>query len=129
MAVSVMARSKHEVIERIERQAEQSGASANCVVAKGTVIEGHFKSAQNIRMDGTLVGDVDCEKKFVLGDSGRIEGKLKASSAVIMGHIVGDVRVEGFLQLNSTAHIEGDITAKKMTVEEGARYQGACKIG
>jgi cytoskeletal protein CcmA (bactofilin family) len=28
-----------------------------------------------------------------------------------------------------TAIIEGNITAKTMIVEEGARYNGACKIG
>jgi cytoskeletal protein CcmA (bactofilin family) len=72
---------------------------------------------------------VACEKKIVLGETGRIEGTLKANEAVIMGYIKGELRIDGVLHLSSTAHIEGDIYAKKIIVEEGARYSGACKIG
>ena len=99
------------------------------MVAKGTKIEGLFRSTENVRIDGTLVGDVFCEKKLVLGQEGQIEGKLNSLDAVIMGHIKGEVKIDGILQLVSTAFIEGNIIARKMIVEEGARYSGECKIG
>ena len=82
-----------------------------------------------MRLDGVVVGDVLCDKKLVLGETGKVEGTINTLDAVIMGHIIGELKVNGVLHLNSTANIEGDITAKKMIVEEGARYNGACKIG
>ena len=106
-----------------------SGNALNCVLSKGTKIEGQFNSTESIRLDGIVTGNVYCEKKLVLGETGRVEGKIDAKDAVIMGHVVGELVVEEVLHLNSTANIEGDITAKRMTVEEGARYNGACKIG
>ena len=30
---------------------------ANCVIAKGTKIEGNFKSTENTRLDGEIVGE------------------------------------------------------------------------
>lgn len=127
MAVSVRAKAKSEISPAGKHS--DAGGSLNCVVAKGTKIEGKFKSAESMRLDGTVVGDVFCEKKLVLGESGKVEGTMDTVDAVIMGHIIGELKVSGVLHLNSTAHIEGDITAKKMIVEEGARYSGSCKIG
>lgn len=127
MAVSVRPKPKSEVIQTSKYP--ESSSSLNCVVAKGTRIEGHFKSSENMRLDGVVVGDVFCDKKLVLGETGKVEGTLNSLDAVIMGHVVGELKVSGVLHLNSSANIEGDITAKKMIVEEGARYNGACKIG
>lgn len=106
-----------------------SDNNLNCVIAKGTSIEGDFNTTENVRIDGTIKGNLQCEKKLVLGKSARIEGKLQANEAVIMGDIQGDIVVKGLLRLESTAMIKGDITAQKIIVEEGARYDGISKIG
>jgi cytoskeletal protein CcmA (bactofilin family) len=106
-----------------------SDTKLNCVIAKGTSIEGDFNTSENVRIDGVIKGNIECQKKLVLGASASIEGKLLANEAVIMGNIQGDVVVKGLLKLESTALIKGDITAQKIIVEEGARYDGISKIG
>ncbi len=111
------------------RSTQVGNGGLNCVVAKGTKIEGQFRSVESVRMDGTLVGDVDCEKKLVLGESGTIDGHVKCADAVIMGHVKGEVHVTNMLHLVSSAFIEGNIVAKKIVVDEGARCHGECKIG
>jgi cytoskeletal protein CcmA (bactofilin family) len=122
---------------RKKKQISESNASptalrstdANCVVSAGTHIEGDFKSEENIRLDGSVKGTVLCGKRLVVGENGAIEGEIKAGTAVISGRITGNLIVEGVLQLTSTAKIRGDIQAKQMSVEEGATYNGACRIG
>lgn len=111
------------------RGAAPKGSDANCVVAKGTRIEGDFSSTENIRLDGIVVGQLKCERRLVVGEAGRIEGKVTAAEAVVMGNIKGDVSVNGTLQLMGTARIEGDIQAKFLVVEEGAAYIGNCRVG
>lgn len=101
----------------------------NCIVAKGTKIEGNFKSSENVRLDGVIVGELRCDKKVVMGENGRIEGKLIAGDAFIKGTVDGEVAIMGTLHLQATAVINGDIAAKAITVEEGAQYNGNCKIG
>lgn len=101
----------------------------NCIVAKGTKIEGNFKSSENVRLDGIIVGELRCDKKVVMGENGRVEGKLIAGDAFIKGTVDGEVAITGTLHLQATAVINGDIAAKAITVEEGAQYNGNCKIG
>ena len=40
-----------------------------------------------------------------------------------------DLFIKEALHLMDSAVIEGNISAKTMIVEEGARYNGSCKIG
>lgn len=99
------------------------------VIAKGAVIEGKFICSDNVRLDGSIQGEVRVDKRLVLGEGSRVTGNIHAHDAAIKGMIKGDVFIKEALHLLETAIIEGNITAKTMIVEEGARYNGSCKIG
>ena len=107
---------------------DKDGA-ATTVIAKGTTIEGKFICSENVRLDGAINGEVQVEKRFVMGDTSSVQGNITARDAAIKGRIKGDVFVKEALHLMDTAMIEGNITARTMIVEEGARYNGSCKIG
>jgi len=106
-----------------------SSSGETCVISKGTLIDGVFNSSENVRLDGTINGEVKCKSKLVLGEKGLIAGDVNTQDATIMGTIEGDIRVHGTLTLKGTALIRGGISAKYLIVEEGARYIGECSIG
>jgi len=106
-----------------------SSPSASCVLDSGTEIVGTVRSVEDLRLDGRIKGDVYCEKRFVMGDSGKVEGKVKCTESSISGKIEGEISVNGLLHLLSTAFIKGKIMARKMIVDEGANYSGECLIG
>ena len=106
------------------------GASSDtCVVSKGAEFEGKFKCKENLRLDGKVKGEVICDSRLVMGETGGVNGTVRAKEAVILGSVEGDLFVAGPLVLKSTAKIKGNITAKTMSVDEGAIYNGECKIG
>ena len=107
----------------------QQLAPESCVIAKGTIIEGTFTSTSDIRMDGVIVGDIKTDKKLVMGDSGKIEGKAHCSGASISGKIEGEIKVQGPLHLSKSSFVSGKIIAKKLLVDEGASYSGETLIG
>ncbi len=102
---------------------------ATTVIAKGTVLEGKFACSENVRLDGAIHGEVKVDKRLVMGDTSYIQGNIIARDAAIKGRIKGDLVVNGALHLMETAVIEGNISARTMVVDEGARYNGTCKIG
>ena len=104
-------------------------SSASCVISAGTYIEGTFKSTEDVRLDGTIVGEVKSDKRLVMGKSGKIEGNVFCNESSIKGKIEGMISVNGLLHLLNTAFIKGKIKAKKMVVDEGASYNGECLIG
>ena len=99
------------------------------VIANGTELEGKFSCVENVRLDGVIKGEVRVTKRIVMGPEGKVIGNIHAQDAVIKGRINGDLVVTESLHLTESAVIEGNIAAKTMIVDEGARYNGTCKIG
>ena len=100
-----------------------------CIIAKGTVIEGKITSTENMRIDGKIKGQVVCDKRLVMDAEGVVEGDVQAGESTIKGKVVGTVSVINTLHLLESSFIKGDIKAKKLHVEEGAKYDGKCLIG
>ncbi len=104
-------------------------SAATTVIAKGTTIDGKFACCENVRLDGAIHGEVKVDKRFVMGEGSYVQGNIVALNAAIRGKIKGDIHVKEALHLMDSAIIEGNITARTMVVDEGARYNGACRIG
>lgn len=98
-------------------------------IANGTIIIGDFNSTGDIRIDGTLQGNLKSDAKLVLGQNGKILGEIKCKTAEIAGTIEGRITIDDLLILNSTAKIFGDIITGKLAIESGAIFSGNCNMG
>lgn len=103
-------------------------AEAINIIAAGTSIKGDLKTDGVIRVNGTLVGNLETSEKLVIGQMGKVEGEIKCKNADIEGRITGTINVNELLFLKRTANIQGDIAAKQLSVEPGAIFTGTCKM-
>ena len=103
-------------------------AEAINIIAAGTSITGDLKTDGVIRLNGTLVGNLETSEKLVVGQNGKVEGEVKCKSADIEGKIIGVISVQDLLSLKRTANIQGDIITKQLSVEPGAIFTGTCKM-
>lgn len=98
------------------------------LVGTGTVIKGEVNSSGDIRIDGTLTGQVRCKGKIVVGSTGVLEGEIFCQNADFSGKIKGKVEVSELLTLKSTARFYGDIITNKLAIEPGANFTGTCTM-
>jgi cytoskeletal protein CcmA (bactofilin family) len=98
-------------------------------LGQGTVINGEINSDADIRIDGTVHGNVISKGKIVLGATGMINGDIRSENAYLEGRVTGKVEVADLLILSKTSFINGDIMIKKLVVEEGAKFNGKCTMG
>ena len=98
-------------------------------LGRGTVINGEIISDADIRIDGTVKGNVMSKGKIVLGSSGQIDGDIRSENAYLEGRVNGKVEVADLLILSKTSFVNGDIVIKKLVVEEGAKFNGKCTMG
>lgn len=101
---------------------------AHNMIAAETIITGNIKSENDIRIDGTINGNVENQGKIILGTSGKIFGNIQCKNADIMGYIKGKLLVSDLLSLKSTARIEGDIKTKVLSIEPNALFSGVCEM-
>ena len=101
--------------------------SHNRLVA-GTVVKGEITTENDIRIDGTLEGDIVCKRKIVIGNKGLVNGTVKCANAEIIGTLKGDIEVSETLIVQSTGRVEGDITTSVLVVEPNAYFNGSCTM-
>jgi cytoskeletal protein CcmA (bactofilin family) len=105
--------------------AQASGAS---IIAAGTTLKGDISSNGDIRIDGTLHGNIQSTAKIVIGANGVVEGDIAGQQADIMGKINGTIKVKELLQLKGGSNVTGNIHAAKLQIETSANFNGQCHM-
>ncbi len=101
---------------------------AHSALAVETTITGNISAITDIRIDGILKGNLDCQGKVVIGEKGRVQGDIKAVNAEIMGSVCGNITVAETLVLKSSSLLEGDITVSTLVIEPNAQLNGQCSM-
>ena len=107
----------------------QSSSHALNSVVEGTVFEGDIKSDSDIRIDGKLIGSLDCAGKVIIGPKGAIDGDIRCNNALVEGSFSGLLSVQDTLTVNQSAKITGDINTDKLVVHSGAVFNVSCSMG
>lgn len=98
------------------------------LVGEGTVVQGHLRFAEGLRIDGEVHGDVladgDGRSILVVGENARVHGKVKASHVIINGQITGTVHACELLELQPKARILGDVRYELLEMHQGAQVEG-----
>lgn len=106
---------------------EQEMPSIN-LLGSGTTVKGDIKLAGDFRIDGTLVGTIECKGKVVVGSSGVIEGEIICQNADFSGLVKAQVKVAELLTLKESARFTGDLVTNKLAIEPGAKFSGSCQM-
>jgi len=65
--------------------------STNSIVT-GTSVEGTIIANNDIRIDGSLSGVLNCKGRVIIGPEGSVDGEIKCQNAVIEGKFVRQSR-------------------------------------
>ena len=98
------------------------------LISAGTDITGDVKSSGDIRIDGTLNGNLNTKGKVVIGPTGKVKGEVICKNSEVAGMIEGKIIVGQLLNLKASSKIYGDIATSKLSIEPGAVFSGTCKM-
>jgi cytoskeletal protein CcmA (bactofilin family) len=98
------------------------------IIGRAIKIEGDLSSDGNIVIEGEVKGSVRTGKFLKIGDAAKVTANVEAESAIVSGEVDGNVSVRGKLELTATAKVAGDICASRLSIAEGALFNGACKM-
>ena len=107
---------------------ETPSGSSTSLIGAGTSMKGDITSNGDLRIDGTLVGNIHCSAKVVIGANGVVQGDINGAQADIMGKVTGTIKVKDLLQLKGGSVINGNIQAAKLQIEPTANFNGECHM-
>jgi cytoskeletal protein CcmA (bactofilin family) len=120
---------QYPMFSKKENQPEKKSLNSATLISAGTVLHGDVNSENDLRIDGTIFGNVNCTAKIVVGPSGMIEGNINGLQADITGKVVGNIAVSETIQLRTKSFVQGNITGATLQVESSAVFNGQCQMG
>jgi cytoskeletal protein CcmA (bactofilin family) len=101
--------------------------SAHGIFSIGVTVTGEIQSKDDLRIDGNITGNICCDGKVVVGESGIVTGNITCAVLELFGSICGDVRVSGLFSLHESSQFKGEAYAADLEIEPKARFIGTSK--
>ena len=108
-----------------EAASKSPGTARETVISNDLTIHGNVTSEGIVRLEGTIIGDMNCSSLVVEND-GAISGNISAEQVKVHGRVEGTVHGKNVI-LHSTAFVEGDIYHQGIGIEMGTHYDGRLK--
>ena len=113
---------------KTDMQQEKNPGNGTTLIGAGTVLKGDINSNSDLRIDGTITGNIQCSAKVIVGANGVVEGDITGNQADIMGRVNGNVKAKDLLQLRGESTVNGNLYAGKLQIEPTATFNGQCHM-
>ncbi len=98
------------------------------ILGQDSNLNGDIESKGSVRIDGHLSGNINASGAVIIGEDATVKGDITADQIDIWGKVDGYMNASGQIKLYHSSILKGDITANSFYVDEGAVFEGLCKI-
>jgi cytoskeletal protein CcmA (bactofilin family) len=96
------------------------------VIGRSIQIVGDLRGDEDLCIEGDIQGGIHLPNhSLTIGVEGRIHADVYAKSVVIDGEIHGDIYGSERVTVRANARVTGNIVAARVSLEEGARFEGS----
>ncbi len=114
---------------KTDMQQEKTNGGGATLIGAGTTLKGEINSNNDLRIDGTVIGNITSSSKIIIGSSGVVEGDIFGNQADIVGKVSGNIRSKELLQLRGDSVVTGNLYAGTLQIEPTATFNGQCHMG
>ncbi|HEU4796853.1 MAG TPA: polymer-forming cytoskeletal protein [Pyrinomonadaceae bacterium] len=98
-------------------------------VGGGTDVTGEANFKAMMRVDGHFSGRITSSSgTLIVGANGKVDANIEVAIAQIHGTINGDIIATQRLELGRAAKVTGNIQTPSLVIEQGAIFEGSCKM-
>jgi cytoskeletal protein CcmA (bactofilin family) len=98
-------------------------------VGNGTTLTGEANFKGMLRVDGHLSGRVSSQDgTLIVSSGGQVDADIDVSVAQIYGTVNGDVIASKRIELGRVARVTGNIQTPALVIEQGAIFEGSCRM-
>jgi len=103
-------------------------AVMDTIIGEQTTFKGNLESDSSIKVMGRVEGDIKSAGDVIVLVNAVVIGNIWAENLIIAGTVHGNLNVKGNLHLESQARLKGDMIVHSFVTDEGAVFEGNCKM-
>jgi cytoskeletal protein CcmA (bactofilin family) len=105
------------------------GPETPSLLGQTFVCTGQITGQEDLLIKGTFKGIIRLKNhSLVIDKSARVEADIIAGSVSVAGDLTGNIRASGTVFVSAEAKMKGDITAVKVSIQDGAQFRGSIKM-
>lgn len=106
----------------------ETGVKISGFIDKDTEITGDIKFKESFRIDGVFKGKILSGGGLIIGETGEVEADIEVISIAVNGRVKGSIKAKDKIEIFSKGRVIGSVSAPKLTIEDGAFFQGSCQM-
>jgi len=91
--------------------------------------KGEMNFEKGLRLQGRFEGKMNTPGRLHIAKEARMQADVDCGALIVEGDVKGNLSANDRIELKSTARYEGDLRASKLTVDEGAIFNGHVTVG
>jgi cytoskeletal protein CcmA (bactofilin family) len=96
---------------------------------KNLKINGNVSGEGNMIILGSFEGEFNLKGQLRVAQGARVKGNFNATSIAINGNVEGDLTATEKIHMDNTARINGRIVTPKISILDGAVFDGEMQMG
>ncbi len=95
----------------------------------GIELKGEVQFKELMRIDGHFNGKVISEEgRLIVSNNGTVDADVWVAVAQVYGTVNGNIVATKTIQMGRTAKVLGNIQTPELTIEQGAVFEGDCRM-
>lgn len=100
-------------------------AEGTTVLGKSITIQGDIVGSEDLTIDGVVNGSITLtESRLTVGPNAKVMAALQVHDALILGYSEGATTATGRVELRKGGTLLGNLTAARLSIEDGASMRG-----
>ncbi|PPR48981.1 MAG: hypothetical protein CFH15_01422 [Alphaproteobacteria bacterium MarineAlpha5_Bin5] len=97
--------------------------SSSLLIGEGVNITGTIKAENEVTIQGSVDGDVDCHT-VIVSKTGSMKGKLKAEIMKVEGKFEGEMNINDQLHIRTKGSVNGKVFYGSIQIDDGGKLLG-----
>ena len=119
---------KREKEDKAKQIRPEVAPNETTYIGKNLMIKGRVSGNGNIIILGGLDGEFDLKGEIKIAQPANIKGEVKADVISVNGRVHGNLAAQKRVHLDQMARIEGQIVTPRLSIVEGAFFDGEIKM-
>jgi cytoskeletal protein CcmA (bactofilin family) len=106
---------------------DSSNREFESCIGKGTKVTGKIDFGAAARIEGEVEGEVT-GSEILIAQGAAVKARVVVDRMIVAGNLSGEVVARERIELTATARVRGNLDTPKLVLQEGAQFDGDCKM-